>query len=74
MNPQTDFVTHDQTAFDLKSLGFCLLTIILNAGPQLPLLVQSLTSMLTGIAAVSTVAYNLLKLYNDVVKSKKTKE
>lgn len=69
MNPTP--LVNDQTAFDIKSLGFCLLTIILNAGPQLPLMVQSLTSMLTAIAAVSTVAYNLLKLYNDVFKNKK---
>lgn len=59
--------------FDLKSLGFCLLTIILNSGPQLPLIVQSTTSMLTAIAAVSTVCYNLLKFYNDVVKPKNKK-
>ena len=69
MNPHPS-LTQDQF-FDLRSLGFCLLTIILNAGPQLPLMVQSITSMLTAIAAVSTVTYNLLKFYNDVFKNKK---
>jgi hypothetical protein len=70
MNPQPSFV-NDQGLFDLKSLGFCLLTIILNAGPQLPLMVQSITSMLTGLAAVSTVAYNLFKVFNDFRNTKK---
>jgi hypothetical protein len=70
MNPQPSFV-NDQGFFDVKSLGFCLLTIILNAGPQLPLLVQSITSMLTAVAAVSTVGYNLFKVFNDFRNNKK---
>jgi len=70
MNPQPSLV-NDQGLFDLKSLSFCLLTIILNAGPQLPLLVQTITSMLTALAAVSTVGYNLFKVFNDFRNNKK---
>lgn len=61
------------TAFDEKSLGFCFITIILNAGPQMSGSVAAVTSVLTSLAAVSTVTYNILRAYIDFKNKQKEK-